>query len=53
MNRSKPALVVIGRVELAVVVHGSRERQRLAAGTGAEVENLLARLRARQQCSKL
>ena len=42
MNRGEAPLVVIGGEDLALVLHHSRERQRLAAGTGAEVEHLLA-----------
>ena len=46
-DRAQPrALVVVG-VDLAGVVHGGGNRQRLAAGTCTNVEHLLARARRR------
>ena len=49
----QPPLVGIGRVELAVVLHRGRERERLAAAAGAEIEHLLAGLRSGQQRGEL
>ena len=42
VDRRKPALVVVGGVELPLVLHRGRERERLAAGAGAEIDHLLA-----------
>ena len=53
VDRREPALVVVGGVELALVLHRRRERQRLAAGAGAEVDHLLAGLGAGKQRGKL
>ncbi len=49
VDRREPSLVEIGGVDLAVIFHCRRQRQRLAAGAGAEIDHLLARLGARQQ----
>ena len=53
VDRRQPALVDIGRVNLAVVVHRRRQRQRLAAGAGAEIDDLLAGRGAREQRGEL
>ena len=53
VDRRQPALVEIGGVELAAVLHRRRERERLAAGAGAEIDHLLARLGAREQRGEL
>ena len=49
----EPALVAVGRVDLALVLHDGGERQRLAAGAGAEVDDVLARPRIDQQGGEL
>ena len=53
VDRRKPPLVVVGGVELAFVLHHRRERERLAAAAGAEVDHLLARPRAGEQRCEL
>ena len=53
VDRREPPLVVVGGEDLALVLHHGRERQRLAAGAGAEIDHLLARLGAREQGRKL
>ena len=53
VDRRKPALVVVGGVDLALVFHQRRERQRLAAAAGAKVEHLLAGLGAGEQRGEL
>ena len=53
MDRRQPPLVGIGGVDLALVLHRGGERQRLAAGAGAEIDHLLAGLCAGQQRGKL
>ena len=40
----EPPLVIVGGIELALVFHRRRQRQRLAAAAGAEIEHLLAGL---------
>ena len=51
-RRQAPA-VGVGGVDLALVGHHRRQRQRLAAGAGAEVERLHARLGAAEQRRQL
>ena len=46
MDRREAALVGVGRVDLPVVLHRGGERERLAARAGAEIDHLLAGLRA-------
>ena len=46
VDRRQPPLVVVGGEDLALVLHHRRQRQRLAAGAGAEIDHLLARLGA-------
>ena len=53
VDRREAALVEIGRVDLAALLHHGRERQRLAAGAGAEIDHLLAGLGAAQQRGEL
>ncbi len=53
MDRSEPPQIEVARKNLPVIVHHRRERQRLAAGAGAQVDHLLAGLGAGQQRSKL
>ena len=53
VDRREAPLVVVGGVELALVLHRRRERQRLAAGAGAEIDHLLAGLGVGQQRGKL
>ena len=53
MDRREAALVGIGGVNLPVVLHRGRQGQRLAAGPGAEIDHLFARLRSRQQRGEL
>ena len=53
MNGREPALVAVGRVDLALVLHDRGERQRLAAGAGAEIDDMLARPRIDQQSREL
>ena len=53
MDRRQPPLVVVGREDLALVLHHCRQRQRLAAGTRAEIDHLLAGLGAAEQRSEL
>ncbi len=53
MDRREPPLVAVGRKQPAAVFHRRRQRQRLAAGAGAEVDHRLAGLRARHQRHKL
>ena len=53
MDRCQPALVAIGRIDLAAIFHRCGERQRLAAGAGAEVEHLFARFAAGEQSGEL
>ena len=43
----------VGGIELSLVLHGGGERQRLAAGAGAEIDHLLAGLRAGKQRGEL
>ena len=53
VDRREPALVVVGGVDLALVLHRGRQRQRLAAAAGAEIDHLLAGLGAGEQRRKL
>ena len=53
MDRREPALVAVGRVDLAVILHHRRERQGLAARAGAQVDHLLAAPRACEQRGEL
>ena len=53
VDRREAARVGVGGVDLAVVVHLRRERQRLAAAAGAEVDDLLARLGAGEERREL
>ena len=53
MDRREAALVGVGRVDLPVVLHRGGERQRLAARAGAEIDHLLAGLRAAEQGGEL
>ena len=53
VDRRQPALVDVGGVDLAAVFHRRRERQRLAAGAGAEIDHLLAGLCAGKERGKL
>ncbi len=46
VDRREAAGIGIGGVKLAVVVHHRRQRQRLAAASGAKVDDLLVRLDA-------
>jgi hypothetical protein len=46
-------LVVVGRIDLAAVLHESCERKCLAAGTGAKIDHVLAGARLRQKSGKL
>ena len=51
MDRRQPALVGVGRENLAFVVHRRRERERFAAGAGAQIDHLLAAFGAgKQRC---
>src|SRR5262249_14167504 len=49
MDRRKPALVAVGRMDLPAPLHGGRKRQGLAAGAGAEIDHLLAGFGARAE----
>ena len=42
MDRRQLALVAVGRDQPALALHHRRQRQRLAAGAGAEIDHLLA-----------
>ena len=53
IDRRELALVVIGRDQPALALHHRRERQRLAAGAGAEIDHLLAGLCGREQRGQL
>ena len=53
VDRREPALVVVGGVDLALVLHHGGQRQRLAAAAGAEIDHLLAGLGAGQQRREL
>ena len=53
MDRRQPPLVVVGGEDLALVLHHGGQRQRLAAGAGAEIEHLLAGLGAGEQRRQL
>ncbi len=53
MDRHEAALVGIGRVDLAAVLHRGGQRQRLAAGAGAEIDDLLAGLGAGEERGEL
>ena len=48
-DRREPVAVGIVGEDLAAILHARGERQRLAAGAGAEIEHLLAGLCAGQQ----
>ena len=52
-DRREPVSVRVGGVDLALVFHRRGERERLAAGPGAEVEDLHARLGFGQQRREL
>ena len=53
MDRRQPPLVIVGGEDLALVLHHGGERQRLAAGAGAEIDHLLAGLGDGEQGRKL
>ena len=53
VDRRKAPLVGVGRVDLAAVLHRCGQRQRLAAGAGAKIDDLLARLGAGKERGKL
>ena len=53
VDRRELALVVVGRDQPALALHHRRQRQRLAAGAGAEIDHLLAGLCRRQQRREL
>ena len=54
INRREPALVGIGRENLALVApHGRRERERFAAGAGTQIDHLFAGLCAGEQRGEL
>ncbi len=53
VDRRELPLVVVGCDQPALALHHRRQRQRLAASAGAEIDHLLAGLRRRQQRRKL
>ncbi len=53
MDRHQLALVDVGGVDLAAIFHRRRQRQRLAAGAGGEIDHLLAGLGAGKNRGKL
>ena len=53
VDRREPALVGIGCVKLSMILHRRRKRERLAAGAGAQIKDLLLRPAAGEQRRKL
>ena len=53
VDRHQPALVDVGRVDLAAILHRRGQRQRLAAGAGAKIDDLLAGLGAGEERGEL
>jgi hypothetical protein len=53
VDRHEAALIGVSRVDLAAVLHRRGKRQRLAAGAGAKIDDLLARLGAGKERGEL
>src|SRR5438067_4887971 len=53
MDRRQPALVEIGGINLAAIVHRRCERQGFTSSAGAQIDDLLARFGVRQQRREL